>query len=501
MRGKTKLVSFVLCAVFLLGFALTANAQINWNVSSNPNEVTQYGVTELMGRVRLQVAANGTTTGSTITVTYQGVTLKNGVGTGVTLGGTAAALGAVSISQVVASTGTGGQVILSIAGGTPLIGATDEITLDGVRADVSTKSIATDVQASLSSAPSSANTFVNVSVVRVATVNKALSLTVAASSSVFCLAPNNPSLTVTEGFAGAFVQYVTSAAGTAIPANARTKYGANRNIRIHVVTSPLPTAVTLDWTAPVGGWPDDNGVGSHLELISQSAAGDDALFEYTTADQAHADAHAEVFTITPALAYNPDTAEPGSATVQARLEPNDTPTSTEIPRFAHPYINSPADLFITVNKCTTNLLFTFLTNATGVGFDSGMAIANTSQDPYGTPPQHGTITLWFYGTNAPAPLTTPDVPAGAEWAASLSTIAPGFQGYVIAIAQFQFGHGFAFITGKYNAGSVYDVAEGYIANIIPDPTFTPLAGVAHRYPGPPQTGPAIPLSAGENLGN
>ena len=49
MRGKIKLVSVVLCALVMFGFALTANAQINWNVSTNPNEVTQYGVTELMG--------------------------------------------------------------------------------------------------------------------------------------------------------------------------------------------------------------------------------------------------------------------------------------------------------------------------------------------------------------------------------------------------------------------------------------------------------------------
>ena len=500
MRGKIKVVSFVLCAVFMLGLASTVNAQVNWNVSSNPNEVTQYGVTELMCRVRLQVASNGTSVGSTITVTYQGVTIKNTAATGIVLGGTAS--GTVAISQVVASTGTGGQVILAVTGGTALTGGLDELTIDGVRADVSTKSVATDVQASLSSAPSTANTFVNVSVVRVATVNNSLTVTVGASSSVFCLPSTNPSITVGEGFAGAFVQYVTSVAGTPIPPiGARTKFGANRNIRIHIVVSTLPTNVTLDWsTTLVGGWPANNAVGSHLELIAQSATGNDALFEFTTPDQSLSDANLDEFTITPTLIYDPDTAEPGSSTVQARLEPQDTPTSTEVPRFNHPYI-PPATTFFTVNKCTTNLLFTFLTNATGVGFDSGVAIANTSQDPYGTAPQHGTITLYFYGTNAPAPLTTPDVSAGSVWANSLSTIAPGFQGYMIAVAQFQYGHGYAFITGKYNAGSVYDVAEGYVGIVIPDPTFTPLAGVAHRYAGPPpQNNIAIPPSSGEQLG-
>jgi hypothetical protein len=503
MRGKIKVVSFVLCAVFMLGLASTVNAQINWNVSSNPNQVTQYGVTELMGRVRLQAAAPGTTVGSTITITYQGVTIKNTAATGITLGGTAS--GTVAISQVVPSTGTGGQVILAVTGGTGLVA--DELTIDGVRADVSTLALATDVQASLSSTSSTANTFVNVSVVRVATVNKALDVAMTASSSVFCLNPNNPTITLTEGFSGAFVQYVTSAAGSvpssANPTAARVKYGANRNIRLSIVVSTLPTDTTLTWPVTVPIDIDGAGPGtatSSLELVAQSASGDNALYEFTTTDQGVSDQFAEVFAVTPTLVFNPDTSEPGSTTAQARLEPQDTPTSTEVPRFNHPYI-PPATTFFTVNKCTTNLLFTFVTNATGVGFDSGIAIANTSQDPYGTAPQHGTITAYFYGTNAPAPLTSADVPAGSVWANSLSTIAPGFQGYIIAIAQFQYAHGYAFITGKYNAGSVYDVAEGYVAVVIPDPTFTPLAGVAHRYAGPPpQNNIAIPPSSGEQLG-
>jgi len=502
MRGKIKLVSFVLCALVMFAFALTANAAVNWNVSSNPNEVTQYGVTELMGRVRLAVAANGTTDGSTITVTYQGIAIKNTAATGITLGVT---LGTnATISQVIAGNpaqGTSGQVVISITGSVALIGGTDELTLDGVRTDVSGKGLSTDIQASLSSTPSTANTFVNVSVVRVATINKALSLNVTASSSVFCLDPVNPSLTITEGFAGAFVQYVTSVGGTGIPTAFRPIFGANRNIRIRVTTSTLPTGVTLDWTPPTGGWPEDSAVGSALELISQSASGDDALFEFVTGNQSTSDSKLESFTITPVIAPFPDVVESGSSTVQVRLEPQTSATSAEIPRFDHPYINSPADTFLTVNKCTTNLLFPFLTNATGVGFYSGMAIANTSVDPYGTAPQAGPVTVYFYGTSACDPLTTPSVGAGETWAASLSTICPGFQGYVIAVAQFQFGHGFAFITGKYNSGSVYDVAEGYIANIIPDPTFTPLSGVAHRYAGPPQTEATIPPSAGENLGH
>jgi hypothetical protein len=46
----------------------------------------------------------------------------------------------------------------------------------------------------------------------------------------------------------------------------------------------------------------------------------------------------------------------------------------------------------------------------------------------------------------------------------LSTIAPTFQGYVFAICNFQFAHGFAFISDV----GARNLAMGYLALIIPD---------------------------------
>jgi len=499
----------VLCAVFMFGFAaLTANAQVVYSVSSNPNEVVHYGVTEVMGRFRLEATNTGPSIGSTITITYQGVTIKNAssVATalgpvaaagGITVDGSGAFSGAGITFTSVASTGTGGQVIINIPAAIAPAGTpnTDTITVDGVRADVSAKSVGTDVIASISSSPSTANTFSNTSVLRVATVNESLVVAVNAVSDPICLPPSNPTIWVTEGAAGVMVQYVPSAAGTAAPPDARDLFGANNNTRVNIVLSPLPTGTTLAWPSTVtldidgpGGLANN----SYLELISQSTSGDAAYYEFTTDTQAESDNYVESFAITPVVSIDPDIAVPGTAVAQAQLYPPDPPAATAVPRFAHPLLNSPADTFITISKCTTNILFPFVTNAAGSGFDAGFAIANTSVDPYGTIPQEGTITAYFYGTAAPAPLTTASVPGGSEYTGVLSQIAPGFQGYIIAVCQFQYGHAYAFITGKYNAGSVFDVAEGYIANIIPDPAFT--AGV--RIPGP-----ASPLNAaGEVLG-
>ena len=52
----------------------------------------------------------------------------------------------------------------------------------------------------------------------------------------------------------------------------------------------------------------------------------------------------------------------------------------------------------TISPCSCNLLFPFVTNI--AGFDTGVAIANTSADPFGTSPQTGTVTLNYYGTTS-----------------------------------------------------------------------------------------------------
>jgi hypothetical protein len=154
----------------------------------------------------------------------------------------------------------------------------------------------------------------------------------------------------------------------------------------------------------------------------------------------------------------------GTSTLAINFSPLSTVTTASaepvpIPRFCQP--RTPGNVF-TVGLCTCNLLFPFVTNQ--VGFDTGIAIANTSLDPFGTTPQAGTITLFFAGNTtgggaAPGNVVTPSIAAGAEYVTNLSTIAPGFQGYMIATARFQYCHGFAFIS---DIGAT-KLAEGYLA--------------------------------------
>jgi hypothetical protein len=155
-------------------------------------------------------------------------------------------------------------------------------------------------------------------------------------------------------------------------------------------------------------------------------------------------------------------AAPSQATISGSFAPITGPTTASatapIPRFVD--LGTGRNLF-RLNVCVTNLLFPFITNQ--AGFDTGLAIANTSQDPFGTPTQAGTCTLNWYGANAPAAAPTPSVAAGTVWVNTVMNLAPNFQGYMIAQCRFQYAHGFAFISDV----GARNLAMGYLALIIP----------------------------------
>jgi hypothetical protein len=160
----------------------------------------------------------------------------------------------------------------------------------------------------------------------------------------------------------------------------------------------------------------------------------------------------------------------GTSQVSVNFAPlSSVPTassSAPIPRFCQPY---PLHNLATINICSCNLLFPFVTNTNG--FDTGIAIANTSLDPFGTATQQGIVTLYYYGTTtgggaAPSPQKTTNVVGGDEVVFTLSgggdhgvTATPGFQGYMISIADFQFCHAYAFISDM----GAQKLAEGYLA--------------------------------------
>ncbi|MGA7238516.1 MAG: hypothetical protein WBY44_22725 [Bryobacteraceae bacterium] len=168
---------------------------------------------------------------------------------------------------------------------------------------------------------------------------------------------------------------------------------------------------------------------------------------------------------------NNSPAAPGTISVTMSFAPTPsgglfTSTSGAVASNSLPLPRFSDSLDITKNLanfalCTTALLYPYVVNT--AGFDTGLAIANTTTDPFGTTPQVGTCTLNFYGSSGPAAaFVTPSVATGTVYANLASTLAPGFSGYIIAVCNFQYAHGFAFVSDV----GARNLAMGYLALII-----------------------------------
>lgn len=164
----------------------------------------------------------------------------------------------------------------------------------------------------------------------------------------------------------------------------------------------------------------------------------------------------------------------GTATVAGNYAPvaaTLTASTEAAPRFVE---NPQSATTFTINSCRTNLLFPFVSNQ--ASFDTGIAISNTSKDPFGTVAQRGACTINYYSaTNAPAAQTSVTINEGEQLIFNVSlgnatqNIAgtPGFQGYIIATCNFQYAHGYAFLSTPTQGG----LSQGYLALVMDKDMF------------------------------
>ncbi len=167
-----------------------------------------------------------------------------------------------------------------------------------------------------------------------------------------------------------------------------------------------------------------------------------------------------VFVTLPAGALSTGT---GAVTVLESYSPQAAAAAaTTIPNFA---VTTATPLpGVNIITSQTSLLFPYVVSQ--LGFDTGIAIANTSADPFGTVGSSGTCTFNVYGAAQPTPNT--NIAAGGTIAPGtngtpflLSSIAPGFSGYMIAQCNFIDAYGYAYI--EYNLTQNNGVSEGYVA--------------------------------------
>jgi hypothetical protein len=153
-----------------------------------------------------------------------------------------------------------------------------------------------------------------------------------------------------------------------------------------------------------------------------------------------------------------------AATVAMGFAPTfSSPTASSlVPRFAP--TQTSAGTLISVAACQTVLLYPWVSNEGP--FDTGLAIANTTTDPFGTRNQNGTCDLYFNGVTA-SKKTVPTgtgatIKTGEVWSQMVSELNAGFKGYVIAVCNFQLAHGYALFTDT----GIRNFATGYLALVI-----------------------------------
>jgi len=245
---------------------------------------------------------------------------------------------------------------------------------------------------------------------------------------------------------------------------------------LHLVTTDANGAGAYSATAATSTGTDQCGKTYSVAPVSISGGTGIAVWEVMQTDPL-LPGRVEVPVV---IAYKANTAAGlpglGTMTAAASFAPISTVTtqsaSAPLPRFAD---TGAARNVVVINPCTTNLLFPFVSNQ--AGFDTGIAIANTSKDPFGTSTQSGACTLNYYGETAgggapPSPQTSAVIAAGDTAVFTLSaggthgiTATPGFQGYIIAQCRFQYAHGFAFIS---DLGAA-KLSHGYLALVMDFP--------------------------------
>ena len=410
-------------------------AQGQFDLRTTPTNVIKTGRSEVLGRIILAAAPSCgtaadtlcTTTAGTIQVLYNGVGIDNsgsaGTAVNVTEAGVSRAdVGAAGIeistnraaatllgptaSFTVSNTVSGGVVSMPILAGVDLA-AGDFIAVDGVRGRIDISpgntpagSPGTDILAFLTASPSTIAAFQPTSEV-VARSADGLVVVVTPQTFLQCIGAV-PTLTVSlrEGFNSAFVQHVTSLAGTVVPTDARPPFGGTSNTRFNIVVTGLPTGVVVTWPAAVtdatvllGG----GGTTSTIQLRVQTATGSRAVYEFVSgfpggaATQGIADVTLQRFNVVPATVTIPAAGLFGTATAQAQLNPPlvagevaftltsapTTPAAAFRPRFNDPLSPSPAANFLSVQSCVG-----VLGEASAVGVD-GLTAATSGTGVYG----------------------------------------------------------------------------------------------------------------------
>jgi len=234
--------------------------------------------------------------------------------------------------------------------------------------------------------------------------------------------------------------------------------------------------------------PVSNGVGEAVwEVVNENPIANDTLdfgvfFTYTANQSTNTP---PVGTGTVDMSYAPAPTTTGLPPTFTASAGGVASSTLPIPRFAD-FGSVPAtNKIISISLCQTTILLPFITNENGL--ETGISVANTTTDTFGTTPQAGTCAMTFYGdsagpTTATAPCTAAgsclggaSIASGKVFAATLTSIlGSSFQGYAIITCNFQLAHAFTFISDTHAT----QIAMGYLGLIMNGGASTNYRGAA-----------------------
>jgi len=469
----------LIAAVMLLTFSVAAQAAL-FQVGSTPvTTVSSCGTTELTGKIVFATTSTSSPvlTG-TITINY-GVPITSVADLLIT---NAAGVNLVTSNEVrnISTTGPGGELsqgrlVLAITPGANLA-LPAEINVSGVRVNIAGTAGLTSLSATVTATE---NAFVGgqTSVVVINSIASAIdSITVTnGQTNISAIIPSvtgAPVVKVTEGFLGAWIPSNNPAQGpmvaltfSGIPAGVTLTFDAS----VTSTDALGATISTFTLASATGGAP---AAGSNVLGSASSPA--TVYYRLTTAG-VNAPVTKEVLNVPVTIGFTvagPRPLAQGSVTVAADMAPKAEsfvpPSTTYVPQYSGTTCQKASTKpVLTIVGANTALLIPYAVSQPTIGYNTGIAIANTTTDPFaaGATKQSGTMTFYFYpqtGT-APAPYTTSattpgeGLTSGALDSGRIYTVllsrlleAAGvtgdFSGYIIVTCAFTNAHGQYFIS-------------------------------------------------------
>jgi hypothetical protein len=531
MQLKTKYLMPVLTAVLMAGLSTAAFAQESCSVASTPvSRDTATGLTEVAGDLTFTCTYGGTpTSAATLTVLYPGATITDSTTypsptTGIRVTNVVGMTAPTSVT-VTNTTTTGGQVVISL----PIENVSGNFTLTGVLLSLS--GVTAPLNVNVSASPG--NGVLITAGQNVATVitnilpgikdPKLTTATVAGSVL-------SSGVVITAGFSVDIAENYQDMFRDAAQFNGGN---STQDTELLLTFANIPTGVTLGGCTVVDIDPLGSGPATMTASSATltSTANTETLDFTSTVDPIDIDTvrfACTTFTIGNSATV-PFAAGSLPITMTATLAPTGaalsstgtvltTGTTGQIPRYTAN--QQPATPLIVINivPAQTNLLIPYAVTTTG-GYDTGIAIANTTTDPFGGKAlgsaiaTSGTVALSFYpqtgtactlttatGSTTPASFTmspisglgvgldaSGNLKSGGTWVVLLSQLlgaapaaagcpaATGFTGYIFVVANSTDVHGAAFISNFSSFTSATNVL------VLPPPATTgrsaPAGGV------------------------